>query len=110
MLDRADTTREKHLSSRVTAIGLRVFLNFQRLFKYEVDTEVLIYLVRLLPYIYKLIVDTYFAKIYIYIPKNYLCNFEIFPFLVQPMSMLISKKNHHFEKISLPCQFHLKHN
>jgi hypothetical protein len=20
------------------------------------------------------------------------------------------KKNHHFEKISLPCQFHLKHN
>ena len=67
MLDRTDTTRKKHLSSRVTAIGLRVFLNFQRLFKYEVDTEVLIYLVRLLPYIYKLIVDTYFGKVmYVY--------------------------------------------
>ena len=49
------------------AIGLRVFLNFQRLFKYEVDTEILIYLVRLLPNIYKLIVDTYFGKgMYIY--------------------------------------------
>ena len=65
---RADTTSEKYLSSRVTAIGLRVFLNFQRLFKYEADTEVLIYLVRLLPNIYKLIVDTYFDKdMYLYI-------------------------------------------
>ena len=67
MLDRTDTTSENRLSSRVTAIGLRVFLNFQRLFKYEVDTEILIYLVRLLPNIYKLIVDTYFGKgMYIY--------------------------------------------
>ena len=57
-----------HLSSSAAAIGLRVFLNFQRLFKYEVDTEILIYLVRLLPNIYKLIVDTYFAKVmYVYV-------------------------------------------
>ena len=68
MLDRTDSTSENRLSSRVTAIGLRIFLNFQRLFKYEADTEVLIYLVRLLPNIYKLIVDTYFAKVmYVYV-------------------------------------------
>ena len=82
-----------HLSSSVTAIGLRVFLNFQRLFKYEVDTEILIYLVRLLPNIYKLIVDTYFGKgmyIYYIFPINYLLWFWNFPFLVQPMSILIS--------------------
>ena len=67
MNDRADTTSENRLSSSVTAIGLRVFLNFQRLFKYEVDTEILIYLVRLLPNIYKLIVDTYLGKgMYVY--------------------------------------------
>ena len=51
------------------SFGLRVFLNFQRLFKYEVDTEILIYLVRLLPNIYKLIVDTYFGK-RMYIPNK----------------------------------------
>ena len=81
MLDRTDTTSENRLSSRVTAIGLRVFLNFQRLFKYEADTEVLIYLVRLLPNIYKLIVDTYFANnMYIYIKKTTFYDFEIFHF------------------------------
>ena len=67
VLDRPDTTRENHLSSSVTAIGLRVFFNFKRLFKCEVDQEIFIYLLRLLLSISKLIVDTYFAKdMYLY--------------------------------------------
>ena len=63
VLDRADTTSENHLSSSVTAIGLRVFFNFQRLFKCEVDTIILINLVCLLPSISKLIVGTYFTNV-----------------------------------------------
>ena len=81
MLERADTTSKNHLSSSVRAIGLRVFFNFHRIFTYDVDATILIYLVRLLPNIYKLIVDTYFAyHMYMYIKKTTFCNFQIFQF------------------------------